>query len=49
MPAGVPIQCTFQPRAVSSLAIARPGKMWPPVPAAMMRMVRGALTAISPA
>jgi len=37
MPEGVPIQWMFQPREASSFAIASPGKMWPPVPAATGR------------
>ena len=40
MPHGVPIQWMFQPRLSNAFAMARPGKMWPPEPAAMMRMVR---------
>src|SRR5260221_4583407 len=39
MPHGVPIQWMFQPRSSSALAIASPGKMCPPDPAAIMRMV----------
>ncbi|MNT70939.1 hypothetical protein D3C72_2093760 [compost metagenome] len=36
MPWVVPSQLTSQPRARIVCAIARPGKIWPPVPAAMI-------------
>src|ERR1700694_5648721 len=39
MPHGVPIQWMFQPRDSSAFAMASPGKMWPPDPAVMMRIV----------
>ena len=50
MPAGLPSQTTRQSRSRIRSATARPGKIWPPVPPAMMRMVRVPwLTAPSPA
>ena len=40
MEPGAPSQRTFQPRSRSAWATARPGKIWPPVPPAMIRAVR---------
>src|SRR4051812_23540084 len=39
MPPRLPIHTTSQPAARISSATASPGKMWPPVPPAMMRIV----------
>src|SRR5574339_523971 len=39
MPPRAPIHTTSQPAARICSATASPGKMWPPVPPAMMRMV----------
>ena len=46
MPSRVPSQLMVQPRDCISCATARPGMMWPPVPAAMItKWLMGALRA----
>ena len=47
LPAFDPSHTTFQPFALSSSATANAGKMWPPVPPAMMRMVRFTVNGLS--